>query len=161
MWNSLCILTVTHLKTSTLNMTYQGANCDGKSFYRNTRWILYTSMVRTIVSCTLCPVFQKGSSLVKKWVTQLHLLHMKHGDTPLALCFSITTDQSMLESIKASYLSDDFCLCLAQSDVPGAHLVNSLWYIRDCLIIPRTGDICENLFWLTHDTLGHFSADKS
>ena len=29
------------------------------------------------------------------------------------------TDLSMLESIKAGYLSDDFCLRLAQSDMPG------------------------------------------
>ena len=50
------------------------------------RWILYTSTVRTIVSWTLCPVFQKGPSLVKKWVAQLHLLHMKLGNTPLVLC---------------------------------------------------------------------------
>ena len=28
-------------------------------------------------------------------------------------------------------------------------------------MIPRTGDICENLFHLAHDTLGHFGADKS
>ena len=28
-------------------------------------------------------------------------------------------------------------------------------------MIPRTGDVCENLFCLAHDTLGHFGADKS
>ena len=28
-------------------------------------------------------------------------------------------------------------------------------------MIPRTGDVHENLFHLAHDTLGHFSADKS
>ena len=65
---------------------------------------------------------------------------------------SIMTDLSVLESIKAGYLSDNFCLCLAQSDVPGACLVNGLWYVRDHLIIHRTGDICENLFRLTHNT---------
>ena len=80
---------------------------------------------------------------------------------PIGAVLSITTNLSMLESIKASYLSDNFCLRLAQSDMPGAHLVNGLWYIRDRLIIPRTGDICENLFWLAHDTLGHFGANKS
>ena len=75
-----------HMKTSTPNVTYWGTNCDGKSLCFNMRWISYTSPVRTIVLWTLCLVFQKGHSLVKKWVTQLHLLHMKHGDTPLALC---------------------------------------------------------------------------
>ena len=28
-------------------------------------------------------------------------------------------------------------------------------------MIPRTGDVHENLFHLAHDTLGHFSADQS
>ena len=28
-------------------------------------------------------------------------------------------------------------------------------------MIPRTGNVCENLFYLTHDTLGHFDTDKS
>ena len=43
----------------------------------------------------------------------------------------------------------------------GARLINDLWYIGDRLVIPRTGDVCENLFRLAHDTLGHFGADKS
>ena len=58
------------------------------------------------------------------------------------------------------YKTDDFCLCLAQNAIPGACLINSLWYIRDHLVIPRTGDIWKNLFHLAHDTLGHFGADK-
>ena len=71
------------------------------------------------------------------------------------------TDRSVLESIKDGYKSDDFCIRLAQNGVPGAQLINNLWYIGDRLVIPRTGDICENLFRLAHDTLGHFGADKS
>ena len=74
---------------------------------------------------------------------------------------SITTDRSVLESIKEGYNSDDFCICLAQNNVPGAQLINDLWYIGDCLVIPRTGDVRKNLFRLAHDTLGHFGADKS
>ena len=70
---------------------------------------------------------------------------------------SISTDQSVL---KNGYETDEFCLRLAQNATPGARLVNGLWYIRDRLVIPRTGDIRENLFRLAHDTLGHFGADK-
>ena len=73
---------------------------------------------------------------------------------------SISTDQSVLEMIKNGYETDEFCLRLAQNATPGARLINGLWYIRDHLVIPRTGDIHENLFHLTHDTLGHFGADK-
>ena len=67
----------------------------------------------------------------------------------------------ILESIKEGYKSNNFCIDLAQNGVPGAQLINNLWYIGDCLMIPRTGDVHENLFHLAHDTLGHFSADKS
>ena len=76
---------------------------------------------------------------------------------PIGTVLSITTHHSVLESIKTGYNSDPFCLCLTQNDVPGAHIINGLWYTGDRPIIPRTG---ENLFHLTHDILGHFSTDK-
>ena len=38
---------------------------------------------------------------------------------------------------------------------------NDLWYVGDWLLIPRVGNVREILFHLAHDTLGHFSADKS
>ena len=74
---------------------------------------------------------------------------------------SITTNRLVLESIKDGYNSDNFCIRLAQNNVPGAQLINDLWYIRDHLVIPRTGDVHKNLFHLAHDTLGHFGTDKS
>ena len=43
----------------------------------------------------------------------------------------------------------------------GWQLINGLWYIGHWLLIPRVTDICENLFRLAHDALGHFGADKS
>ena len=78
----------------------------------------------------------------------------------IGVVLSISMDQSVLKTIKNGYETDKFCLCLAQNATPGACLINGLWYIRDHLVIPRTGDICKNLFRLTHDTLGHFGADK-
>ena len=78
----------------------------------------------------------------------------------IGVVLSISMDQSVLKTIKNGYETDDFCLHLAQNATPGAHLINGLWYIGDCLVIPRTGDICENLFHLAHDTLGNFGADK-
>ena len=38
---------------------------------------------------------------------------------------------------------------------------DGLWYIGDCLIIPRTGNLCETLFSLAHDVLRHFGFDKT
>ena len=73
----------------------------------------------------------------------------------------ITTDLSVLEAIKTGYATDDFCQHLSQVDTPGAKFVNRLWYVGDRLLIQRVGDICEQLFHLAHDTLGHFGTDKS
>jgi hypothetical protein len=74
---------------------------------------------------------------------------------------SISTDQTVLDSIKCGYAVDEYCLKISNSGMPGTKCVNRLWYIGDRLLIPRIGDIRENLFRLAHDTLGHFGADKS
>jgi hypothetical protein len=74
---------------------------------------------------------------------------------------TIATDQTVLDAIKCGYQSDEYCLKIANSGMPGTKHANGLWYIGDCLLIPCIGDIHENLFHLAHDSLGHFGADKS
>jgi hypothetical protein len=76
---------------------------------------------------------------------------------------SIMTDPSVLHTIQAGYLSDEFCKKLIGSSesTTGVSTSNGLWYIGDRLLIPRTGTIREDLFRLAHDVLGHFGADKS
>jgi len=49
---------------------------------------------------------------------------------------SITTDQTVLDTIKAGYASDDYCLKIAASCMPGTTYINGLWYIGDHLLIP-------------------------
>jgi len=50
---------------------------------------------------------------------------------------------------------------VAASSMAGWRQSNGLWYIGDCLLIPRVTAVRETLFRLAHDTLGHFGADKS
>jgi hypothetical protein len=50
---------------------------------------------------------------------------------------------------------------MADESIPGIRLENELWYIGDRLVIPRYGTLCEDLFRLAHDVLGHFGANKS
>ena len=75
--------------------------------------------------------------------------------------FVISTDASVLCAIMDGYSSDLFSQRLHNTDVPGAKLMNGLWYIGSCLLIPRVGDVREQLYHLAHDTLGHFGSDKS
>ena len=80
---------------------------------------------------------------------------------PTCTVLSISTDLSVLASIKEGYGLDPFYQCLANTGASGVQLINGLRYIGDRLVIPRTGRIHENLFQLAHDTLGHFGANKS
>lgn len=73
---------------------------------------------------------------------------------------SITTDRCVLRDIITGYQHDEFCKCLPMAGMKGIKCIDKLWYIEDRLIIPRYGDICENLFRLAHDNLGHFGANK-
>jgi Integrase zinc binding domain len=77
------------------------------------------------------------------------------------LTAAVLADKSILDKIKAGYLTDIFSKCVASTSMKGWSSSNRLWYINNRLLIPCIADICEQLFCLTHDSLGHFGADKS
>jgi len=74
---------------------------------------------------------------------------------------SVTTDKRVLTDIKNGYQHDVFCTRLRKSGMKSVKEVDGLWYIGDHLVIPRYGDLRENLFRLAHNVLGHFGPDKS
>ena len=65
----------------------------------------------------------------------------QHWKAAVCTVLSISTNISVLASIKEGYDSDTFCQHLAQTGAPGAQLINGLWYIGDWLVIPWMGDI--------------------
>jgi hypothetical protein len=77
------------------------------------------------------------------------------------LCLS--ADSKLLEDIHRGYTEDTFCKRLkdCERSFQSIKEINNLWYIGECLVVPRTGTIHEDLFRLAHDTLGHFGAQKS
>ena len=79
------------------------------------------------------------------------------------MTLKIAADDSFLQEIIAGYTEDSWCKTLpsAALSLPTLQLHDNLWYIGDCLIIPHTGTLCETLFTLTHDTLGHFGFHKT
>jgi RNase H-like domain found in reverse transcriptase/Integrase zinc binding domain len=83
------------------------------------------------------------------------------GTTHVASVLSITSDNSLLRAIKNGYDSDTYCKCLANSSVPGTTTKDGLWYVGGHLLVPQVPNVCESLFRLAHDSLGHFRADKS
>jgi hypothetical protein len=75
---------------------------------------------------------------------------------------SISADESFLCDVKTGYLEDNFAKKLIVGTmIPGVHEESGLWYVGDCLVIPRTGSCREDLFHLAHDSMGHFGADKA
>lgn len=92
----------------------------------------------------------------------------KPSDFPadFAGIFTIQTDPSVLRKIRLSYIVDPFCARLF-TDIgnkmrpSNATISDGLMYLGDHLVIPRTNGILEQLFTLAHDSLGHFSGDKS
>ena len=76
---------------------------------------------------------------------------------------SITTYPSILHEIQDGYAWDNFCKKLMDPSfgMKEVSSANGLWYIGDRLVIPQTGNICEELFCLAHNNSGHFGTDKS
>jgi RNase H-like domain found in reverse transcriptase len=54
----------------------------------------------------------------------------------IAAVLSVTSDDEILNMIKAGYQEDEFCKRITSSSMEGWRQSNSLWYIRDHLLIP-------------------------
>ena len=77
---------------------------------------------------------------------------------------AVSTDVFVLNSIKSGYKQEQVLQEVFAEEYQCAKVLavsTYLWYVGDRLLIPRVGDIRENLFRLAHDTAGHFGADKS
>ena len=82
---------------------------------------------------------------------------------PIAATLLIHLNSSLIESIKAGYKDDPFCLKTshAHKSIDGIEWKHGLLYIGNCLVIPHVGTLREDRFRLAHDTLGHFGFEKS
>ncbi|GBE84986.1 hypothetical protein SCP_0701700 [Sparassis crispa] len=82
--------------------------------------------------------------------------------TTAATHLSVSSGPAWLKAICISYDMDKWCtkLCATVGSL-GIREDNGLLYMGDCLVILRTPEIREGIFWLAHDALGHFGFDKS
>jgi hypothetical protein len=84
-----------------------------------------------------------------------------------AAVFSVVTDSEFLDSIKRGYEGDMFATKLQSMMTAGSHTnlgvheEAGLLYVNNRLVIPKVPHLCEQLFQLAHDALGHFGTDKS
>ena len=76
---------------------------------------------------------------------------------------SISQDPELHTAITEGYKMDNWCQKL-QAAAPGMLSIQKqgdLLFIGECLVVPSSGNICESLFWLAHNSLGHFRFEKS
>ena len=81
----------------------------------------------------------------------------------IASMLSITADAELLSCIQGNYIKDPWCKHLLDAEfLPhGVHETNGLLYMGDRLIVPQVSKVCELLFHLAHDVLGHFGFTKT
>jgi hypothetical protein len=81
----------------------------------------------------------------------------------VASTFSIGLDSEPLSNIKTGYSEDPLCKKILDANfLPhGIHKSGYLLYAGDRLIVPYVLNICELLFHLAHDILGHFGFTKT
>lgn len=52
-------------------------------------------------------------------------------------------------------------LLLASCGMPNIQIKDGLWFLGEQLIVPSNGGVCERIFRLAHDNLGHFGFHKT
>jgi hypothetical protein len=81
----------------------------------------------------------------------------------VAATLSISADGELLNMIRAGYATNPWCKWITDAKIKlhGICVTDGLFYAGDRLIIPRSSNVHELLFHLTHDVLGHFGFTKS
>src|SRR6202000_282528 len=83
--------------------------------------------------------------------------------TATASILNIKADPSGLDDIRTGYSEDPWCIRLREGKEKtlGVEERDGLLYVGNRLVIPRAGNIREQLYQAAHDALGHFGFDKS
>ena len=71
-------------------------------------------------------------------------------------------EDALIQEICDGYESDQFTqkLTRAAPGMPNVHQENGFWFIDNRLVVPDRTNLCEALFHLAHDNLGHFGTSK-
>ena len=84
-------------------------------------------------------------------------------EAALPTVLSIKHDERLIMEIKEGYKLDPFMKALEDAS-PGMNIItrkDGFWFIGKRLVVPRLLHICEMLFQMAHDSLGHFGTHKS
>ena len=79
------------------------------------------------------------------------------------ICSRFELEDALLDEIKLGYVTDPHTAKLTSAAL-GMHNVcqkDGFWFVDDRLVIPNGRTVCETLFRITHDKLGHFGTPKT
>lgn len=110
---------------------------------------------------TVSSVFTPRNDGILYVVAALKDNAIDNDPTTRKLC--ISADKDFLQTLKRGYETDSWAQSLisASPSLPNLRSMNGLWFLDDCLIVPKAGNLRETLFRLAHDNLGHFGFNKS
>lgn len=90
-----------------------------------------------------------------------------HLSTPLQTPPQLTThsvkiDEDWINKLQEAYTTDPWCtkLLSASCGMPNLVIKNSLWFVKDCLLVPSNCRVWEHIFCIAHNSLGHFGFFK-
>ena len=82
---------------------------------------------------------------------------------PLKSKSILTIDTALMDNIWSSYADNLWCqkLLLASRGMQQLMVQNGLWYLNNRLIVPNGCGVCEEIFRMAHDAMGHFGFSKT
>ena len=85
------------------------------------------------------------------------------SNSQTATLTTISIDDKLITDIQSGYNTDPWCqkLLSASKGMPELTVKNGLWFLGNRLIVPGGCGAREQIFHLTHDSLGHFGFFKS
>lgn len=91
------------------------------------------------------------------------LANVEPAPAGLKCTTQVSIDNDMIQRIIVGYRNDPWCtkLILASCGMPEVQVKDGLWFIGEKMIVPAGCGVCEDIFILEHDTLGHFGFFKT
>jgi len=144
-----------HFTIYTNHQTLQNFDIQKELSKRQARWMEYMSQY----DCSIKYINEDDNCVADALSCLPNTVD--NDSSPITSIFEIQSDPFFVQDIKDGYHTDPWCRALMSDLAQGVTSRNGLIFIMNQLIIPKHKQLCEDLFRLAHDNLGHFSSEKS
>ncbi|RXW14161.1 hypothetical protein EST38_g11695 [Candolleomyces aberdarensis] len=113
-----------------------------------------------------------GNSLLAAVACVRDCASVPEADYPVTLAAAVVNerksiklsiDNDFIRAMIHGYTVDPWCQKMANAaeGIQSLCSHDSLWYLNGCLLVPDAPGLCETIFQLVHDALGHFGFQKA